>query len=65
MWSESPRDLSRRVRNASLAELDRPVLGPGLMHDLAGGQVQRREQIGDPVAPGNVADRRGASCSLD
>ena len=32
-----------------LAELDRPMLGPGLMHDLTGRQAQRGEEIRDTV----------------
>jgi hypothetical protein len=31
------------------AEVDRPMLGAGRVHDLAGREVQRREQVGDPV----------------
>ena len=36
---------SRNLRNSTAR-----CWAPGLMHDLAGGQVQRGEQVGDPVA---------------
>ena len=46
-----------------LAELDRTMLWAGLMHDLAGGQVERGEQVGDSVAfvvMGSSLDLAGA-----